>query len=126
MFKNIFNLSVKRSGLEIFGFYLFYSIMGAIIAGLICGFIIAVFHPEAKTFEEGVRLSMIYGPLMAILYGVIIALLIIQAKGIFNSFKAVLLTIVAVPLLYFGGISLGFIPVALLTSFESKSSTNCN
>ena len=53
--------------------------------------------------------------------GVIIALSVIHAKGIFNSFNAVLLTIIAVPLLYFGGISLGFIPVALLTSFDSKN-----
>ena len=64
---------------------------------------------------------MLYGPLMAIFYGVIIALSVIHAKGIFNSFNAVLLTIIAVPLLYFGGISLGFIPVALLTSFDRKN-----
>lgn len=120
MFKNLFDLSVKRTGIEIFGFYLFYSIFGAIIAGLICGIIIAVLHPEAKTFSDGARLGMIYGPLMAIFYGVIIALSVIHAKGIFNSFKAVLLTIIAVPLLYFDGISLGFIPIALLTSFDVK------
>ena len=121
MFKNLFDLSVKLSGIEIFGFYLFYSIFGAMIAGLICGIIIAVLHPEAKTFADGARLGMLYGPLMAIFYGVIIALSVIHAKGIFNSFNAVLLTIIAVPLLYFGGISLGFIPVALLTSFDSKN-----
>lgn len=121
MFKNLFDLSVKRSGLEIFGFYLVYSFLGAFVAGLICGTIIAILHPEARTFEEGTRLGMVYGPVMAIFYGVIIALTIIYAKGIFNSFKAVLLTIIAVPLLYLGGISLGFIPIALLTSLDSKN-----
>lgn len=120
MFKNLFDLSVKRSGIEIFGFYLYYSILGAIIAGLICGIIIAILHPEAKTFADGARLGMLYGPLMAIFYGVIIAIAIIHAKGIFNSFNAVLLTIISVPLLYFGGISLGFIPIAFLTAFEAS------
>ena len=106
MFKNLFDLSVKRSGMEIFGFYLFYSILGAFAAGLICGVIIAFLHPEAKTFEDGARLGAIYGPLCA--------------KGIFNSFQAVLLTIIAVPLLFFGGASFGMIPVAFLTAFDNK------
>ena len=113
MFKNLFDLSVKRSGMEIFGFYLFYSILGAFAAGLICGVIIAFLHPEAKTFEDGARLGAIYGPLCAILYGVIISLAVISAKGIFNSFQAV-------PLLFFGGASFGMIPVAFLTAFDNK------
>ena len=49
MFKNLFDLSVKRKGLEIFGFYLVYSILGAVSAGLICGFLIALLHPEVET-----------------------------------------------------------------------------
>lgn len=126
MFKNLFDLSVKRSGMEIFGFYLFYSILGAFAAGLICGVIIAFLHPEAKTFEDGARLGGIYGPVCAILYGVIMSLAVISAKGIFNSFQAVLLTIIAVPLLYFGGASLGMIPVAFLTAFDNNNPTNHN
>lgn len=124
MFKNLFDLSVKRSGMEIFGFYLFYSILGAFAAGLICGVIIAFLYPEAKTFEDGARLGAIYGPVCAILYGVIISLAVISAKGIFNSFQAVLLTIIAVPLLFFGGASFGMIPVAFLTAFDNKNTNN--
>lgn len=125
MFKNLFDLSVKRSGMEIFGFYLFYSILGAIVAGIICGFIIAFLHPEAKTFAEGARLGTIYGPVFAILYGVIVSLAIISAKKIYNSFYALLLTIISVPLLYLGGASLGMIPVAFLTAFDNNT-TNHN
>ena len=126
MFKNLFDLSVKRSGLEILGFYLVYSILGALIAGIICGFVIAILHPEAKTFEAGAQLAVVYGPVMAILYGVIIAILIIASKKIFNSFKAVLLTIIAVPLLYLGGASIGMIPVAYLTSFDKNDCNDLN
>ncbi len=124
MFKNLFNLSVKRSGMQVFGFYIVYSILGAFIAGLICGLVVMFLYPEATTFEEGARLGALYGPVMAILYGVIISIAIISAKGIFNSFRAVMLVIFAVPLLYLGGASLGMIPVAFLTSFESLNSDN--
>lgn len=121
LFKNLFDLSYKRKGAEIFGFYLVYSILGAFVAGIICGLIISACYPEAKTFEDGTKLALVYGPVLAILYGVVISIAIIAAKNIFNSFHAVLLTIIAVPLLYFGGASIGMIPIAFLTSFDSKS-----
>ena len=95
--------------------------MGAFVAGIICGLIISACYPEAKTFEDGTKLALVYGPVLAILYGVVIAILIISAKNIFNSFHAVFLTIIAVPLLYFGGASIGMIPIAFLTSFDSKN-----
>ena len=126
MFKNLFDLSVKRKGLEIFGFYLVYSILGAVSAGLICGFLIALLHPEVETLDESMQLALTYGPVMAILYGVVIAMAIISAKNIFNSFHAVFLTIISVPLLYFCGASIGMIPIAFLTSFDSKNSTSRN
>lgn len=126
MFKNLFDLSAKRKGIEIFGFYLVYSILGAIAGGIICGILITILYPDAKTFEDGAQFAIKYAPFMAILYGVIIAMAIISAKNIFNSFQAVLLTIIAVPLLYFCGASIGMIPVAFLTSFDCKNSTNRN
>ena len=82
MFKNLFNLSVKRSGFEIFGFYIFYSLLGAIVAGVICGVVI------------------------------------IKARNLFNSFRAISLLILSVPLLFFCGLSLGLVPVAFLTGFD--------
>ena len=124
MFKSLFDLSVKRKGLEIFGFYLVYSVLGAVAAGLLCGFLIAVLHPEVETLDDSMQLALMYGPVMAILYGVVISIAIISAKNIFNSFHAVLLTIIAVPLLYFGGASLGMIPVAFLTSLDSNNTTS--
>lgn len=121
MFKNLFDLSVKRSGLEIFGFYLVYSILGAVIAGVICGCLIAIVHPEIKTVEDATRLAIKYAPVLAILYGEILAFCIIKTKNLFNSFKAVLLTIIAVPLLFFFGLSLGLIPVVFLTGIEKDN-----
>lgn len=121
MFKNLFDLSVKRTGFEIFGFYIVYSIFGAIVAGIICGFLIATVHPEIKTVQEATRLAVKYAPVLAMTYGLIISLAIVKAKNIFNSFNAVLLMIISVPLLFFFGLSLGFIPVAFLTGIDAKN-----
>ncbi len=121
MFKNLFDLSVKRTGFEIFGFYIVYSIFGAIVAGIICGFLIATVHPEIKTVQEATRLAIKYAPVLAMAYGLIISLAIVKAKNIFNSFNAVLLMIISVPFLFFFGLSLGFIPVAFLTGIDAKN-----
>lgn len=121
MFKNLFDLSVKRSGFEIFGFYLTYSILGAIVAGVICGFVIAFVHPEIKTVEDATHLAIRYAPVLAIFYGLILACLIVRAKNLFNTFNAILLIIISVPLLFFFGLSLGLIPIAFLTGIEKSS-----
>lgn len=123
MFKNIFDLSVKRTRKQAFGFYIVYSVIGALVAGLMSGFVAAIFHPNAKTFEEGARLGAFYGPLFGMLYGVFVCLWIIISKKIYNSFSAVLLTIITVPVLYFFGCIIGMIPAAILTTYDSK---NCS
>ena len=121
MFKNLFDLSVQRSGFEIFGFYLTYSILGAIVAGVICGFVIAFVHSEIKTVEDATHLAIRYAPVLAIFYGLILAFLIVRAKNLFNTFNAILLIIISVPLLFFFGLSLGLIPIAFLTGIEKSS-----
>lgn len=120
MFKNLFDLTVKRSGFEVFGFYIVYSILGAIFAGLLCGLLISLGHPEIKSVQEATLLAVKYAPILAIFYGLILAFAIIQAKNMFNSFKAVLLMIISVPLLFFFGLSLWLIPVSFLTTFEKN------
>lgn len=120
MFKNLFDLSQKRAGLEIFGFYLFYSVVGSIAAGFICGILIFLLHPQAFVTNDIQRLASLYGAVAAILYCVMLSLLIIASKKIFNSFKAVLLTIITVILSALFGALAGMIPVAYLTSFDKN------
>lgn len=120
MFKNLFDLTVKRSEVEVFGFYIVYSILGALGAGIVCGFIIAILHPEIKNVQDATRLAVKYAPVLAMFYGLGLALIIIKAKKLFNSFKAVGLIIFSIPILFFFGLSLGLVPIAFLTSFESS------
>lgn len=116
MFKNLFDLTVKRSGVEVFGFYIVYSILGALGAGIVC----ATLHPEIKNVQDATRLAVKYAPVLAMFYGLGLALIIIKAKKLFNSFKAVGLIIFSIPILFFFGLSLGLVPIAFLTSFESS------
>ena len=118
MFKNLLDLSVKRTGIEILGFYLFYSIAGSIAAGFICGILIFILYPQSLITNDIQRLASLYGAVAAILYGVGLSIAIIASKRIFNSFKAVLFTIFSVILLFFFGALVGMIPVAYLTSFD--------
>lgn len=120
MFKNLFNLSVKRSGFEIFGFYIFYSLLGAIVAGVVCGVMIAALHPEVKTVEDAMAFAIKYAPIMAIFYGLVLSFLLMNARKLFSSFKAVSLVILSIPLLFFCGLSLGLVPVAFLTGIEDN------
>ena len=120
MFKNMFDLSFTRKGFEVLGFYITYLILGTIIAGIICGLLIAFIHPEIKSVEDATYLAIKYAPVLAMLYGVGLSISIISAKNAFNSFNAVILTIIAVPLLFFGGLSLGLIPVSFITKLQKN------
>ena len=114
-------MSIKRTGLVIFGFYLFYSIAGSIAAGFVCGILIFLTHPQPIAVSDIQRLAVLYGSVASILYGVGLSLAIIATKKIFNSFKAVLLTIISVVLLFFFGALVGMIPVAYLTAFDKNA-----
>ncbi len=121
MFKNLFDLSIKRTGIEILGFYLFYSIAGSIVVGFVCGILIFVLYPQAVISNDIQRLAILFGSVAAVLFSVGLSLAIIASKRIFNSFKAVLLTIFAVILSGLFGALIGMIPVAYLTSFDSQN-----
>lgn len=124
MFKNLFNLSVKRSGFEIFGFYIYYSLIGALVAGVICGVAIAILHPEVRTVEDATAFAIKYAPIMAIFYGLILGFIIIKFRNLFSSFRAISLVILSVPLLYFCGLSLGLIPISFLTGINADNEPN--
>ena len=121
MFKNLFDLSLKRSGLQAFGFYLFYSIVGSFIAGFVCAFIILPFYPDVKTFQDSMKLGIKFGPLVAVIYAVGLSLAIIFAKKIQDSVRAIFIVICTVPIVFFCGTFLGLIPVALLTTLDNKT-----
>lgn len=122
MFKDLFNLEKKRVKGEVFGFYLFYMILGGIVAGLGSGMIGRIFLGSNASFEEGFKLGKLIGPIIGSLYAFILSLYIIINKNIFKNFKAIILLILSVVLSgSFGGL-IGLIPTSILTTIEPNKS----
>lgn len=122
MFKDLFNLEKKRVKGEVFGFYLFYMILGGIIAGLGSGMIGRLFLGTNASFEEGFKLGKLIGPIVGSLYAFILSLYIIINKNIFKNFKAIVLLILSVVLFGSLGGLIGLIPTSILTTIEPNKS----
>lgn len=123
MFKDLFNLEKKRVKGEVFGFYLFYMIIGAIIGGFGSAMLCRVFlGNDVSNFQEGFKIGRLLGPIIGSLYAFILSLYIIINKNIFKNFKAILLLILSVVLTGSMGGLIGFIPVSILTTIEPNTS----
>lgn len=122
MFKDLFNLEKKRVKGEVFGFYLFYMILGGIIAGFGSGMIGRIILGSNASFEEGFKLGKLIGPIIGSLYAFILSLYIIINKNIFKNFKAIILLILSVVLTGSMGGLIGFIPVSIITTIEPNKS----
>lgn len=111
MFKNLFNLQIKRSASQAFGFYIAYLVLFCtclLIGGAILGIV----------FDAGVEAGFKFGSVAAILVCPGVGLAVLKQKGAF-SFGNVLLVLLSGVLAIFGGGLLGFIPVSFLTTKPS-------
>lgn len=119
--KNIFDLTNKKSGKEAFLFYIITVIICGVLAGILSAIIATIFYPDAKTFEEGRRIGMFYGPRIAMIYCFIFSLLAVYKKSLGASILPLLLVIISpVVGFVFGGVC-GMIPAAIITTMESKN-----
>lgn len=114
MFKNLFDFSFKRSGVQALGFYIVFLLIGVLIGGLLGG--IAGLFSADSSFEAGYRIGWI----SAIIYNFAMAAIVIVKKKEQNNVALWLLAILAAGLGYLGGTLLGMIPVAYLTTRPVK------
>ncbi len=125
MFKNLFDLSVKRSGLNALGFYIVYVLIGGIIAGAFCGMLAVgycFFNTKACEVNGaaiGTKIGQIWGPILGAIFSVSIGCAILTCKKLWNSVVAVLLFILAVPLSYIFGCLGAFILISIISTFEN-------
>ena len=118
MFKNLAVLRKKRRGLEAFGFYLAYLVLGAMFAAF-AGGISSTFH-KYSTFMEGYRIGTQYGYFVAIIYCPLLCMLILRAKRNY-TFLSILLVPISGVLAVFLAVLGGLIPSAILTTFRDNS-----
>lgn len=120
MFKDLFDLQKKRQKGEVFGFYIFYVVVGALLVGLISGMIIGIFFGKSSSFQENFKLGKMIGPFVGIFYTFFLGLYVIINKNILKNFKAILLLTFSVALTYLCGCLIGFIPLSLITTIDSN------
>lgn len=126
MFKNLFDLGYKRTGIEALGFYIVYTVLFIVILSLINGVIASLLYPDIKTasfqegYEKGRQVGMLIMPLLLFISSGIITISMLVAKKLYTV-GAILLTIVAICLMTLFGAIFGTIPIAVLTTFDNKT-----
>ncbi len=109
MFYDIMNFSYRRTGLQAFGWYLMYLLIGIVI-GLVSGYIAGI---AAKSFDEGYSIGSMAGQISAIPYHILLGTLLLWNRN--KDAPNLLLAITGVVLSVFLGALGGLIPLAFLT-----------
>jgi hypothetical protein len=110
MFSNLTDLKRKRTAKEAVGFYIAFLILLLVL-------VLALSYLDALvTGEKNSNVFYNYGNAFAIIACLILSFLIIIKKKQTGNFFYLLLTIVSGVLAAFGGIIIGLIPVAYLTT----------
>ena len=120
----IFNLSKKKNIKYASLFYFIFVIIGALVSGVISAVIVAVFYPDATTFEEGAKLGYFYGSRVAMFYCLILSVLLAVKKSLGLNPVALFLIIISPILGFVFGCIGGIIPVTILTVLEPKNNTS--
>ena len=124
MFKNLFDLGYKRTGLEAFGFYIVYTILFIVIGGLANGLAAKLLYPNITTYEEGLKvgkqIGMILIPILLLILSSALTIGMIFAKKINKSIKAWIIAFCTISITVIFGAILGDIPLAVLSTFGEK------
>ena len=124
MFKNLFDLSFKRTVVQAIGFYIVYIILIALLIGVLSPVIGPIIYPNTqKTFEESFQIGAKMAPIIATTLVTIVSVWIIIAKKSYKHFGAIVLLIVAICLTHLLGALVGIIPVAILTTFDNNNNS---
>ena len=124
MFKNLTSFSYKRNWKEAVGFYLVYLILGVILSGIIAGIIgpiillgfrnLDISQAKSQGFATGQQI----GTYTIIMFVLIISGLLLKSKKLFKNFWYLVLALLGVILTVFGGLLLGLIIPAFITTKE--------
>lgn len=125
MFKDLFDLSVKRRWLNALGFYIVYVLLGGLIAGLFCAVIAMIYCTfngdacEVNGSAIGTRIGQSWGPIFGMIFSSSVGFAVVTCKRLWNSVVAILLFILAVPLSYIIGYLGAFIFISIISTFEN-------
>lgn len=125
MFQNLFDMALKRTGLQALGFYIFYTLVGITAVGLLSGAgavtycqISNICTPE-NAVAIGRKIGAVVGWVACIFYITGIGAWIVKSKNIYKRANAIILYIFAVLLSFVLGACLPLIILAVLTTFDN-------
>jgi uncharacterized membrane protein (DUF485 family) len=111
IFKELTKLSYKRSFSEALGFYLAYFILLLLLAFL-SGFFIGAMGGSSQQ-------GFIFGRIFGVAASLVVSFLVLLKKNKLTDFGCWLIVFLSGTLAIFGGILLGLIPTAYLTTIDS-------
>ena len=114
MFRHLGEFRFQRSLAQAFGFYLVYFFAGIIVSGMLGG--IAGLVSGANGFEDGMQVGIKVGTVFAVILTATLTFLILRAKGQFRNVLYLLVGLLSVGAAWLGGLLLGLIFVAFLTT----------
>ncbi len=124
MFKNLFDLSCKRTPLQAVGFYIAYLILLMailVVLGIPIGLVLTAAGYEVDEIRGK---GMLMGAVVALFVCVGLSIAIIRKKRLFSSFLAILLLLFSFIVASFGGGLLGLIPASILSAMSPRQKTN--
>jgi len=120
MFRHLFDFGYQRSALQAVGFYLAYVVMGILSGGVIG----AVYALAFGTSDLG-PLVWIAGTFAVAFVG-LISFLVLQAKGRLGHPGPLVVGVLSVPAAILGGVILGFLFTAFLTTRPALHSADAD
>jgi cellobiose-specific phosphotransferase system component IIC len=124
MFKNLFDLSYKRSGKEALGFYLAYLGMFALLGGLAATAVavarITVGGQAPSGWSESFKAGIPAGAVTAIITSIYLAIAVVIQRKLARNVLYVVLAVVSVLFAAIMGGFLALMPIAFLTTREVK------
>jgi len=121
MFKDLLVLEKQRTGKEAFGFYLAYFLVVGLLFGIILEFIFGASGGAsgfAEGFEQGFEEGQAVGAYFNPPFSLALSALILFKKGHLKSFGFVLIGLSSGVLALLGGLILGLVPTAYLTTIK--------
>ena len=121
MFKDLLKFEVKRTFVQAIGFYLFYFILGGLLAAIISGL---VQFQSGADYQTQYNIGLKIGSFFAIIYCPMLSLIILIKKKLYTSPVAIVLFLLTFIGVFMMACLLGCIVPAILSTFDSKADNN--
>jgi hypothetical protein len=116
MFKKLTDFSYKRNWKEAIGFYLANFVLALILGQIVAQATVA--QTGAKTFEEGFAIGLKTGAMIAIIYCLALAVVILIKRKLYKNFGYIVLALLSGLVAVYGGALFGLIIPAIMTTLS--------